>query len=414
MGAHRRETKAVKRKAEGAKRKGADTRKAAPWRPSVVQAELLGRNFHFETEPGLFCPDRVDEGTRLLLANLPSSSPRRVLDLGCGYGALGLPVAAAHPEAAVVLVDRDTLAVEMSRRNAASNGLTNATGLPSLGYRELEGEPPFDWVLCNVPARIGDAAVAYFLGEGAKRLAAGGELRVVVILDLCETVERLGREQGWPLRQVATGARHAVYSLPPAPSSSSSVTNHVSLYAWDEVEVLGRRMSRPADVSDEAGLREKGLPLLEELLPKAGKGAALVWRGGYGALALALATRGFRVTAGDRDLLATAFTQANAVRAGVAVPTRDAHLLSSALGPEERFDLVVGLMHPNVGEATLARDLQGAVEHLAGGGTALWLGRQRQGDGVLRRLKDTRAEVGATSLASRNGYTVWRTFLRKV
>src|SRR4051812_6838423 len=61
-----------------------------------VAAELLGRRFRFQTAPGLFSTDRIDDGTRLLLAHLPETAPATVLDVGCGYGALGLPVAARH------------------------------------------------------------------------------------------------------------------------------------------------------------------------------------------------------------------------------------------------------------------------------------------------------------------------------
>src|SRR5438552_4053498 len=101
---------------------------------SLVPAELLGRTFRFTTAPGLFSADRVDDGTRLLLDHLPTGVPSSVLDLGCGYGALGLPVAAKFDGARVVLVDRDTLAVEFSRRNAEAHRLSNVVTLPSLGY----------------------------------------------------------------------------------------------------------------------------------------------------------------------------------------------------------------------------------------------------------------------------------------
>ncbi|HMC34905.1 MAG TPA: methyltransferase, partial [Myxococcales bacterium] len=100
----------------------------------------------------VFSSQAIDEGTLLLLQNLPAGEPRSVLDLGCGYGALGLPIAARWPSARCVLIDRDLLAVAAAAHNARALGLRNAEARPGLGYREVAGER-FDWVVCNVPAR---------------------------------------------------------------------------------------------------------------------------------------------------------------------------------------------------------------------------------------------------------------------
>jgi 16S rRNA G1207 methylase RsmC len=368
--------------------------------PPVV-AELLGERFRFSTAPGLFCADRVDDGTRLLLDVLPPAPPRSVLELGCGYGALGLPVAARHRAARCLLVDRDTLAVEYTRRNAAAHGLTRVEARASLGYRDV-GAGRFDWVLCNVPARIGEAAVDYLLGDGARRLEAGGELRVVVIQDLAPVVEAIARRRSWPLRRLATGARHVVLGLPALPQATEPV-DHEGLYVRDRVRVGGLELERPHDISEAPAHLREGLPLLLELLPRAPTGPALVWRGGYGAAALVLAGRGAGVTAADRDLLATTFTRRNAARVRLGLEARDAFALGAALRPGERFGLVVGELQPGAPEA----DLAAAVGCLAPGGQVLWLGLTRPGRALLERL--TRAgHLGAAPLAARGPYTVWR------
>ena len=100
------------------------------------------------------------------MRNLPDVAPQSLLDLGCGYGAIGLTLAARHPAARALLVDRDLLAVRAAAHNARTLGLGNVEVRPSLGYRDVPASLRFDLVLCNVPARIGPRAIAYFLDAG--------------------------------------------------------------------------------------------------------------------------------------------------------------------------------------------------------------------------------------------------------
>jgi len=356
-----------------------------------VHADLLGHPFRFATAHGLFSADRVDDGTRLLLEHLPPGEPRSVLDLGCGYGALGLPVAARHPDASVLLADRDLLAVEYSKRNAAEHGLANAAARGSLGLRDA-GPGPFDWVLCNVPARIGAPAVAYILRAGAARLREGGSLRVVVLHALAESVE----SAGLGATAVARGARHVVYEVGPRRQEPE---DHEAIYRHDEVTVDGRVLERPADMSEDPSHLRDALPLLTTCLPRTPRGPALVWRGGYGAVALALAAAGGHVEAADRDLLATTFTRRNAARAGLSVSTREAPFLDSALGEAETFAHIVGETPLAAGDAAAASEMACVRANLAPGGEALWLAHGRVPAGAPPRI---------AVLASRGGWSVLR------
>lgn len=374
-------------------------RRPLPTRPTL-SAELLGRRFRFDTAPGLFCADRIDDGTKLLLAHLPARPPHSVLDLGCGYGALGLPVAAAHPHANVLLVDRDALAAEYARRNAVTNGLPNVQARPSLGFVET-GDEPFDWILCNVPARIGDRAMYAFLDGGRGRLTERGELRVVVIRDLGPAVVRYGALRECPVRLDAEGSRHLVFSLeagPVAPPADETI------YLRDRVRPGALELDRPTDVSEEPAHLREALPMLLSLLPRK-PARTLVWRGGYGAAAVELALRGAEVVAADRDLLATAFTRRNAVRHGASLATRDGWELAQTVQGGERFDLVVMELLASAGEDAMRSDLAAAVNALTPGGTALVLSLSKVDRSSLQPFALTQA-VTATTLASRGAYTV--------
>jgi 16S rRNA (guanine1207-N2)-methyltransferase len=366
-----------------------------------VSAELLGHEHVLQTAPGLFSAGRVDDGTRLLLSYLPRTKPTRVLDLGCGYGALGLPIAVAYPEAHLTLVDRDLLAVELSGANSRQLKLANVECRGSLGYRDV-ADSRFDWVLCNVPARIGDEAIAYILGAGAARLATGGELRIVVIRDLEAVVQRVAAQHGWPVEHVTSSARHGIFRLP---GPVSFETDHESVYLRDTVKLQADGellLQRPHDISEDPGHLREGLPLLLECLPRRGAGGAFVWRGGYGAAAIVLARRGWQVSAADKDLLATTFTRRNAARLGVAVTTTDE--LVPGTPPATRFDLIVGELATPAGAQRSLAEIDASLALATPKATVLWLGPTR----AVKSWLIGPTSWKALSLASRGAFSVVR------
>jgi len=391
----------------------------------TVQGTLLGKRVSFATARGLFSADRIDDGTRLLLSHLPdlSAAPSGgdgtasehidVLDLGCGYGALGLAIAAAHTHATLTLVDRDRVAVAYAARNAETLGLERVRALGGLGYRDLDAAERFDLILCNVPARIGEHAIAYLIDEGARRLHPHGELRVVVIRDLGAVVERVAGEGRLPLREIARSARHIVYACAPIPEPSdaydarATLDAHELLYARDVVVLDGRDLTRPHDLGEDASHLREALPLLLDVLPRqADELRALVLRGGYGAVALALAARGAEVVAVDRDLLATTFTRRNAEQHALRLTTREAAWLPDAIAADERFGLIVAETSDAAGAEATLRELTSVRKLLAPGGQALWLTRSKHVPALIASLEQHGRAPNA--LATRGAYTVLR------
>jgi len=357
----------------------------------------------------VFASHAIDDGTLLLLRNLPDAPPSSFLDLGCGYGALGLPVAARFPQARALLVDRDLLAVRASAHNARRLALSNVEARPGLGYRDLGRGERFDWILCNVPARIGERAIGHFLAGGSARLTARGELRVVVIRDLCETVEVQAARAALALRKVAMGKRHAVYAV--APGSRSDETEEI--YARDETSVEAvpgttLRLRRPQDASEDPDHRAR-LALLFEALPRKPPRTLLSYRCGYGAVPLSLRARypSARVVAQDRDLLALAFARKNAEALGLSgeglrlVPCL---FPSEAMGAGEA-DLVVGESSAPAGPAVFVRELREARELCAPGGEGVIAVTEKQ---AREWLEGAAAETGAAILARRQGACVLR------
>ena len=172
------------------------------------------RRIELRSRHGLFSARALDEGTALLLRELAALPPAEAaLDLGCGYGAIGLTLAARWPGCAVDLVDTDIRAVEAAAENAARNRLGNAAATLSDGIRDLsDGIGAYDLVAANLPAQAGNDALDQLLLDAHDALRAGGLLAVVAVNGLRRYLQRrladiFGAGQA---RKVRQGARHTV------------------------------------------------------------------------------------------------------------------------------------------------------------------------------------------------------------
>ena len=142
----------------------------------VHDVRVLGLNLRFETDSGVFSKNELDPGTRLLLETL-GPLEGRVLDIGCGWGAIGVALALRNPGARIVMSDVNERAVQLARRNLALNG-ASAEVILSDGFSALDGA--FDHVVTNPPVRAGKRVI-YGLFDGAcERLSPGGSLNVVI------------------------------------------------------------------------------------------------------------------------------------------------------------------------------------------------------------------------------------------
>jgi len=153
-------------------------------------AELGGRVLHLYSTWGLFSPREIDEGTRLLLDHVEVTPGDDCLDLGCGYGPIGLTLAALAPAGRTLMVDKDFIAVDYANRNAARNGLTNAHAQLSNGFAQVDPGLRFDLIASNIPAKVGKELLAILLHDAHARLRPGGRLYVVTINGLRQYMKR--------------------------------------------------------------------------------------------------------------------------------------------------------------------------------------------------------------------------------
>lgn len=131
-----------------------------------ITLDFGGHTISLVSSSGVFSKDHVDLGTLVLLESLVLPEEGEVLDMGCGYGALGIAVAKSRPKLKVTMVDVNPLAVKLARENIEINQVTNATALRSDLYSQLEGKK-FDIIFSNPPLAAGYKTIFPMI-EGAK------------------------------------------------------------------------------------------------------------------------------------------------------------------------------------------------------------------------------------------------------
>lgn len=154
------------------------------------QAKLRGRDFDFCSTWGLFSPRAIDEGTALLLDHMEISEHADCLDMGCGYGAIGIVMASLASKGQALLLDKDFVAVEYANKNLQLNRITNAEVILSNGLSHV-GERCFDVIATNVPAKVGNEMIYLLAMDAKKHLRPGGVFYIVSLSGMRRFIERV-------------------------------------------------------------------------------------------------------------------------------------------------------------------------------------------------------------------------------
>ncbi|MGE5558592.1 MAG: class I SAM-dependent methyltransferase [Bacillota bacterium] len=144
-----------------------------------IAFETEGMTFRFVTEAGVFSKARLDTGTRVLLKAIRGEKAFRILDLGCGYGPLGIVMGLRLPESRVDMVDPNGRAVELTRGNISLNGCGNCHVYQGQGFAPLQ-DRSYDLIITNPPIRAGKKVVYGLIGEAHRHLTPGGRLYAVI------------------------------------------------------------------------------------------------------------------------------------------------------------------------------------------------------------------------------------------
>ena len=176
---------------------------AVPFERESFTADLWGHELTIDTGSGVFSRGHLDHATAVLFRELEPPVQGQFLDLGCGYGVIGLAIARAVPLASVIGVDVNERALLLANDNARAAGVASrfVACLPD----QVPSDQVFDEIWSNPPIRIGKEALRALLLTWLPRLAPNGRMVMVIGKNLGgDSMQRWLTEQGWPTERLAS------------------------------------------------------------------------------------------------------------------------------------------------------------------------------------------------------------------
>ena len=176
----------------------------------VLDVELLGSRFNLHTRWGVFSPRSIDDGTLLLLKYISADEDDVCLDLGCGYGPIGLALARHCHKGQVHMVDKDFVAVELANYNAKINNINNAKAYLSDAFIQVPSELKFNKIISNIPAKVGREQLSIILYDAFEALELGGTITVVTINGLKDFIKNNFKSVFGNYKKIKQGQKYIV------------------------------------------------------------------------------------------------------------------------------------------------------------------------------------------------------------
>lgn len=175
-----------------------------------ISTVIRGVSFTFVTGPGVFSSSGIDAGSLLLAENMVLKDSALVLDLGCGYGVLGIVYAKLCPSSIVYMVDVNELALELARLNAKLNNVRNVKVRKSDLYSNIS-DLMFDVVICNPPVSLGMEFNERLIRETYEHLKDGGMFQVVYPLKMSDRFQKILEKYFKDVQVLARSGTHKVF-----------------------------------------------------------------------------------------------------------------------------------------------------------------------------------------------------------
>lgn len=145
----------------------------------LIKATLRGKSLAFLTSSSVFSKKRIDAGTHLLIEEMVLPEAGTVLDVGCGYGAVGIAAATFNPKLRVVMTDVNQRAVQLARRNLEINKVLNAEVRHGYLYEPVK-DLVFDCIVTNPPVSAGIETIKAMITQAPQVMASNAAFQMVI------------------------------------------------------------------------------------------------------------------------------------------------------------------------------------------------------------------------------------------
>ena len=176
----------------------------------VLDVELFGSNLKLHTRWGIFSPRDLDGGTKLLMKYFSADIDDVCLDLGCGYGPIGLALAKHCSKGEVHMVDKDFVAVDLANYNAKLNNIVNAKAYLSDAFLQIPSDIKFNQIVSNIPAKVGREQLSIILYDALDALKPGGVITVVTINGLKDFIKNNFKSVFGNYKKIKQGQKYLI------------------------------------------------------------------------------------------------------------------------------------------------------------------------------------------------------------
>jgi len=146
---------------------------------SLIRAKFFDKNFEFITASSIFSKRRIDTGTQLLIKSMILPEKGTILDIGCGYGAVGIAAASFNSKLQVYMTDINTRAISLTKKNIEKNKIINAKAQYGHLYEPVK-DLKFDCILSNPPVSAGMETVKNIITQAPKNMQTGATFEMVI------------------------------------------------------------------------------------------------------------------------------------------------------------------------------------------------------------------------------------------
>lgn len=145
----------------------------------IIEYEIKGKTLSFISDNGVFSKNHVDSATELLVKTIYDEVNGKILDVGCGYGVIGITLATNNKVTEVTMIDINHRALELAKRNSLRNKVEEKTKvLESNGFEQIKEK--YDAVVTNPPIRAGKLVIYQIYADAKEHLLDGGALYIVI------------------------------------------------------------------------------------------------------------------------------------------------------------------------------------------------------------------------------------------